>query len=152
MVASEFSLVELQWISRYYHSFRLFCQSHFFHTKNPRLQCLTAEISVTYYVLVWVRTTWPNFSRFIQMLLSTARLLTRPYRSHLYIPILASLQWLPVRVEFKSLMIIYKACMGLAPEYISDLWNLYMPECSLRSSSRSVLVISKSRLKQPAVN
>ena len=42
-------------------------------------------------------------------------------------PILASLHWLPVkyRIDFKVLLLVFKALHGLAPLYISDLLMLY---------------------------
>ena len=50
-------------------------------------------------------------------------------------------------IDFKILMITFKACLWLAPDYITDLSTPYGPECSLRSSSRGLLVIPRSRLK-----
>lgn len=54
---------------------------------------------------------------------SAARILTRTrHRNHIK-PILETLHWLPVkfRVDFKILMLTYKALNGLAPQYLSEL-------------------------------
>ena len=58
-------------------------------------------------------------------------------------PLLRELHWLPVeqRIIFKIL------CLLLCPSYISDLLETYKPTRSLRSSSRNLLVIPRSRLK-----
>ena len=65
-------------------------------------------------------------------------------RKHDYVtPLLRELHWLPVeqRIIFKIL------CLFLCPSYISDLLETYKPTRSLRSSSRNLLVIPRSRLK-----
>lgn len=76
-------------------------------------------------------------------------LLTKSNKRVHITPILASLHWLPVRfrIDFKILMITFKARMGLAPEYIIDCLVPYEPRRSLRSSGGSLLEIPRSRLK-----
>jgi hypothetical protein len=56
-------------------------------------------------------------------------------------PILHQLHWLPVRkrIEFKILLITYKALNGLAPDYISDLISVHKPSRSLRSGAKYLL-------------
>lgn len=63
-------------------------------------------------------------------------------------PVLRMLHWLPVRerIEFKVLLIVYKALNGLAPQYISDLITPYTPARSLRSESAYELVEPRFRL------
>ena len=58
-------------------------------------------------------------------------------------PLLRELHWLPVeqRIIFKIL------CLLLCPSYISDFLETYKPTRSLRSSSKNLLVIPRSRLK-----
>ena len=60
-----------------------------------------------------------------------------------------NLHWLPVkeRVDFKVLLLTYKALNGLAPVYIRDLLNVYNPSRSLRSEVKSRLVIPKVEKK-----
>ena len=53
-------------------------------------------------------------------------------------PILKSLHWLPVasHVQFKVLLLTYKALIGLSPLSILELLNKYCPRCQLRSRNR----------------
>ena len=74
---------------------------------------------------------------------TAARLVFRvPRREHIT-PTLEELHWLPVRqrINYKNLLITYKALNGMAPELISDLIQLYVPARSLRSSSGSRLEV-----------
>ncbi|KAF7662560.1 hypothetical protein LDENG_00232550, partial [Lucifuga dentata] len=77
------------------------------------------------------------------------RLLTGFNRQHHITPILASLHWFPVRFrsEFKILLITFKALLGLALSYITEMLTPYEPVCSLRSSGRIFLAVPKSRPK-----
>ena len=63
--------------------------------------------------------------------------------------ILASLHWLPVpfRIDFKTLLITFKARLGLAPSYITEMLTPYEPVRSFRSSGGALLAVPKSRLK-----
>ena len=64
-------------------------------------------------------------------------------------PLLRELHWLPVeqRIICKILFFTFKALNNLCPSYISDLLETYKPTRSLRSSSRNLLVIPRSKLK-----
>ena len=90
-----------------------------------------------------------NVSRLQLVQNAAARLLTGFNRRHNITPILASLHWLPVhfRIDFKILLITFKARMGLAPSYITDMLTPYEPARSLRSLGGAFLVFPKSRLK-----
>ena len=79
---------------------------------------------------------------------SAARLLTRSTKYDHITPVLASLHWLPVcfRIDFKILLITFKALHDLAPAYISELLVPYVPSRSLRSSSSRLLFLPVSRL------
>ena len=62
---------------------------------------------------------------------------------------LDSLHWLPVkfRIEFKILLLTYKALHGMGPVYIKEMLKLYVPTKScLRSSKQFLLCVPKSRL------
>ena len=63
--------------------------------------------------------------------------------------ILFSSFWLPVeqRIIFKISLLTFKALNNLCPSYISDLLEAYKPTRSLRSSSRNLLAIPRSKLK-----
>ena len=82
---------------------------------------------------------------------ASAHVLTRAgIRDHIS-PILASLHWLPVklRIEFKILLLTYKALNDRAPSYLKDLIVPYYPNRTLRSQNAGLLVvpkISKSRI------
>ncbi|KAF7647629.1 hypothetical protein LDENG_00169210 [Lucifuga dentata] len=75
-------------------------------------------------------------------------LLTCSRRSNHITPILAGLHWLPVcfRIDFKILLLVFKALHGQAPIYICDLLTLYGSACCLRSSGRNLLIVPEFRL------
>ena len=56
---------------------------------------------------------------------------------------LAFLHWLPVhfRINFKMLVLTFRALHGQAPPYISDLIKLHVPARTMRSSGQRLLVI-----------
>ena len=64
-------------------------------------------------------------------------------------PVLRQLHWLPVekRVHFKILLLTFKSLYGLAPEYLSDLVQWYIPRANLRSGSQHLLHQPKWKLK-----
>ncbi len=79
---------------------------------------------------------------------SAARVLSRtPINEHIS-PVLQQLHWLPVkyRVEFKILLLTYKALHNLAPQYLNQLIHVYTPSRALRSSSSISLVVPRIRL------
>ena len=74
-----------------------------------------------------------------------ARLVTRTKSCEHITPILKSLHWLPInsRIDFKVLL---KSLCGMAPQYIQDLLQPYLPTRQLRSSSQGLLVESRANL------
>ena len=78
-----------------------------------------------------------------------ARVITRSRKHEHITPVLKTLHWLPIkaRIEYKILLITYKAINGLAPNYISSLLELYRPKRTLRSASYILLEIPKSKSK-----
>ncbi len=80
---------------------------------------------------------------------SAARILTRTKTSEHISPVLESLHWLPVRfrIDFKIIMLTYKALHSLAPHYLSQLLSVYTPSRDLRSSDSGLLVIPPTRLR-----
>jgi len=60
--------------------------------------------------------------------------------------VLCRLHWLPmdVRINFKVLLMVYKALHGLAPHYIHEFLNEYQPTRHLQSSSHIMLQIPKT--------
>ena len=61
-------------------------------------------------------------------------------------PIILDLHWLPIplRINFKILLLVYKCLNGLAPKYLSELIKLKSPARSLRSSNKVLLECPKS--------
>ena len=64
-------------------------------------------------------------------------------------PVLKDLHWLPVeqRMEYKVLLLTYKALHGKAPAYISQLLSLYTPTRPLRSENKNLLRVPRCRLE-----
>ena len=80
---------------------------------------------------------------------AAARLITG-IRKHDHItPILMDLHWLPVnqRIQFKILLLTFKSLNGLAPVYIDEMIQRYVPNRKLRSSSAFLLKQNKWNLK-----
>ena len=80
---------------------------------------------------------------------TAARIVSRSARFSRITPTLQALHWLPVRqrVQYKILLLTFKALHGLASEYLSNLLEHYSCACSLRSNSRLLLKPSTARLK-----
>ena len=76
---------------------------------------------------------------------AAARVLTRSRKYDHITPILSSLHWLPIkfRINYKVLLLTYKALNGLAPVYLTDLLSPYNPSRSLRSLNSRLLVIPR---------
>ena len=72
---------------------------------------------------------------------AAARVLTKTKMREHITPVLASLHWLPVvfRIDYKILLLVYKALNGLAPSYLSDCLPRYVPGRHLRSSNADLL-------------
>ena len=72
---------------------------------------------------------------------SAARLITRTSSREHITPILYSLHWLPVkaRIRYKLLLITYKCVHDLAPSYLQNLIEVYLPKRDLRSNTLSLL-------------
>ena len=80
---------------------------------------------------------------------SAARVLTKINKLDHITPVLKSLHWLPVcqRIDFKILLLVYKALNGLGPKYISDLLPRYEPPRPLRSSGTGLLSVPRVKTK-----
>ena len=65
---------------------------------------------------------------------TAARIITWTSRYEHITPVLKELHWIPVnhRVEFKVLMLTYKALNDQSPSYIRDMLQIYHPARSLR--------------------
>ncbi len=62
-------------------------------------------------------------------------------------PILKQLHWLPVecRIQYKILLLTYKALHSRAPPYIEELLLNYAPSRALRSSAKHLLTVHRPR-------
>ena len=80
---------------------------------------------------------------------NAARILTRAAKYEHITPVLQDLHWLPVesRIKFKILLLTFKCLNSLAPEYLSELLNIYQPSRPLRSSNNLNLDVPPTRLK-----
>ena len=78
-----------------------------------------------------------------------ARLVMGAKRGEHITPIQYHLQWLPIRcrIDFKILLMTYKALNCQALSYITELLTLCKPKCSLRSASQKMLEFPKSNTK-----
>ena len=81
---------------------------------------------------------------------AAARVLTKTRMRDHITPVLASLHWLPVvfRIDFKILLLVYKARNGLAPSYLSDHVSNYVPHRHLRSATADLLDVPKMKYKK----
>ncbi len=142
--------------------FRIQLKIHFFHLRNiarlrPMLSHPVAEKLIN--TFVFSRVDYCNallagvskttLSKLQSVQNSAARILTGTKTSEHISPVLQSLHWLPVRsrIDFKILMLTYKALHGLAPHYLSQLLSVYTPSRDLRSSDSGLLVIPPTRLR-----
>ena len=66
-------------------------------------------------------------------------------KRHHITPTLYELNWLPIepRMNFKVMLLVYKALHGQGPEYLSELLIPYKPARSLRSASSNKLIVPK---------
>ncbi len=77
---------------------------------------------------------------------AAARVLTRTRKYDHISLVLSTLHWLPIKhcIDFKILLITYKALNGLAPQYLSELLSHYSPPRSQNSGHLIIPRISKS--------
>ena len=99
-----------------------------------------------YYISTLIGCSQEKIHRIQLLQNSTAKFLSRSSKYDHITPILRSLRWLPVaeRVDFKVLLMIFKAIYGLAPDYVTSLIGVHTPgRFGLRSSSEAVRLDSK---------
>uniref|UniRef100_A0A3B1KDD6 Reverse transcriptase domain-containing protein n=1 Tax=Astyanax mexicanus TaxID=7994 RepID=A0A3B1KDD6_ASTMX len=79
---------------------------------------------------------------------SAARIISRTPTFHHITPVLQQLHWLPVkfRINYKILLLTFKAIHNLSPPYLSNLLQVVIPSRSLRSSSSIHLTVPTARL------
>ncbi len=134
------------------------CKTAFFHLKNisklrPMLSTSNAEILIHEFMtsrLDYCNALLGGFSaRLINKLQmvqnAAARVLTRTRKYDHISPVLSTLHWLPIkhRIDFKILLITYKALNGLAPQYLSELLSHYSLPRPLHSQNSGHLIIPR---------
>ncbi len=134
------------------------CKTEFFHLKNksklrPMLSMSNTEMLI--HAFMTSRLDYCNAllggccARVINKLQmvqnAAARVLTRTRKYDHISPVMSTLHWLPIkhRIDFKILLIIYKALNGLAPQYLSELLLHYSPPRPLRSQNSGYLIIPR---------
>ena len=72
---------------------------------------------------------------------TAARMITKTRKYDHITPVLKELHWLPIeeRIEYKIILITFKALNDLAPKYISELLVPYKPSRTLRSQDQCYL-------------
>jgi hypothetical protein len=80
---------------------------------------------------------------------NAARLIAQLRKFDHVSPTLKQLHWLPIeqRIQFKVLLITYKALNGMTPAYVREMLNYYEPPRLLRSSKKLLLDEPKGNLK-----
>ena len=78
-----------------------------------------------------------------------ARVVSRVKKHDHITPVLASLHWLPIpqRIEYKLMLITFKALHGMAPGYLQELLKWHQAARTLRSNSLAMLQVPRTRLK-----
>ena len=84
-----------------------------------------------------------------RVLNSAARVVGKCKKYDSITPTLVSFHWLsiPERIEFKILLLTFKALHGQAPIYLSELLKEHSPCRDLRSAESKLLAVPKTRLK-----
>ena len=90
-----------------------------------------------------------NISRLQRIQNCAARIITNTKKYDHITPVLRKLHWLPVRyrIQYKILLITYKAITGMAPDYLCSLISIKVSDKSLRSSKQIILHVPASKLK-----
>ena len=146
----------------YEHQIQKICKSAFFHIRNlSRIRKCLNQKDIEILVHAFITSKLDNCNSLLtglpQYLLdkvqrvqnAAARLVSRSQKYDSITPILKELHWLPVkqRINFKILLLTYKALNKLAPQYISDLLTPYKPARALRSSNKNLLQNTNFKLK-----
>ena len=80
---------------------------------------------------------------------TAARIVTRTKKRDHISPVLCKLHWLPVqfRIHYKIALLVYRIFHNLAPDYLSELINIYQPGRALRSADKLLLAVPLIKLK-----
>ncbi len=134
------------------------CKTEFFHLKIisklwPMLSMSNAEMLINAFMTArldyfnaLLSGCSPRLINKLQMVHNAAaRVLTRTRKYDHISPVLSTLHWIPLIhcIDFKILLITYKALNGLAPQYLSELLSHYSPPHPLRSQNSGHLIIPR---------
>ena len=137
------------------------CKSCFYHLRNIRSirPCLTVKAAeALVHACITSRLDYCNsllhgtpkyaIAQLQHVQNCAARLIAGVHKFDHITPVLQRLHWLPVqlRVEFKVLLLVFKALHGMAPKYVCDLLQEAQPSRCLRSSSQGFLYIPRTNL------
>ena len=127
------------------------CKSAFFHLHNIskiRGFLNTETTNTLVHAFVTSKVDY-LFQRLQRVLNCAARIVFKSNKYDHITPFLKELHWLPIqqRIEFKILLITFKALNKQAPTYLTDLPISYTPSRSLRSSFKNLLKIPVYNLK-----
>jgi len=138
------------------------CKSAFFHLRNiARIRKYLSFKSTEILIHAFITSKLDNYNSVLYGLPkylidrvqsvqnASARLITLSRKREHITPILLQLHWLPViyRINFKILLLTFKALHGCAPDYIDSLIERYIPSRKLRSSSHVSLCVKSYNLK-----
>ena len=141
------------------HHVKVVCKSGYYHLRNiSRIKkCLSSDaLQTVIHALISSRLDYCNsllagvpdcvLQNLQYLQNSAARLLSGTKKYEHITPILKSLHWLPVRyrIDFKILLMTYKALNGMAPKYICELL-VYRDARQSRSTSQNYLIVPKTR-------
>lgn len=141
---------------------RLLVRNCFYHLRNIaklRMILTDSDLEMVIHAFISTRLDYCNslftflnksaLNRLQMVQNAAARLLAGSGRRAHINPILSSLHWLPIkfRIDFKILVLTFRALNGQAPQYITDLLCIYSPGRSLRSAGQSLLIVPKTRYK-----
>ena len=137
------------------------CQSCYFHLRNiSAIRCYLTPDTAAQIIHAFVTSKLdycnsllfglPDYSvlRLIKVQNTAIRIITRCNRRDNITPRLKELHWLPVhlRIEYKIILLTFKALNGLAPAYIQDLLIVRTPSSySLRNDNKNLLVVPRTR-------
>ncbi len=121
------------------------CKTAFFHLKNIsklRPMLSTSNVEMLIHAFMTSRLDYCNavlggcsaclINKLQLVQNAAARVLTRTRKYDHISPVLSTLHWLPIkhRIDFKILLMTYKALNSLAPQYLSELLSHYIPQNS----------------------
>ena len=106
--------------------------------------------NIVYIILCAQRQSFFNVNKLDCPLPTSSWCITGTRRRDQITPVLCSLHWLPVRqrIEFKLLLLVFRAVHHLCPVYLSSLVIPYIPTRTQRSADQQLLTIPRYHLER----